>query len=116
MQTIKESLDGMIEVLKESEEFHRYRETRRKVSDDPVKEKRLMEFRRKNYLLQNSDQSVDLFTESDRLMKEYQDLYQDPVVRDFMDAEVAVCKIVQTVNRELITCLEFDDVLVDDAS
>lgn len=116
MQTIKESLDGMIDVIKESEQFHRYRDAREKVREFPKKEKRLMEFRKKNYLLQNSDQSIDLFTESDRLMTEYQDLYQDPVVREFMDAEMAVCKIVQNINRELITCLEFDDVLVDDAS
>ncbi len=116
MQTIKESLEGMIEVIKESEEFHRYRDSREKVREYPKKEKRLMEFRKKNYLLQNSDRSIDLFAESDRLMNEYQDLYQDPVVREFMDAEVAVCKIVQTVTRKLITSLEFDDVLVDDAS
>lgn len=114
MPTIKEGLDDFIRVFGESEEFKRYQAAHCQVQQYPEKYKSLQEFRKKNYLMQNSKETLDLYSESERLMKEYQDLYYDPVVREFLDAEVAVCRIVQMVNREIITCLDFEDVLVND--
>ncbi|MCD8324053.1 MAG: YlbF family regulator [Clostridiales bacterium] len=114
MQEIKESLDEFIRVLQKSDAFCRYQDAHRRVQEYPEKFHRLQEFRKKNYLMQNSGGTADLLAESERLMKEYEDLYVDPVVREFMDAEVAVCRIIQVVNYELVTCLEFEDVLVND--
>ncbi len=114
MPTIKDGLDDFIRVFGESEEFKRYQAAHLAVKQYPDKYKKLQEFRKKNYLMQNSKESVDLFAESERLMKEYEDLYYDPVVREFMDAEVAVCRIVQIVNREMITCMDLEDVLEND--
>ncbi len=105
------SIDHMVNMIKDCAEFRRYREISSRVQEYPEKKKRLFEFRRKNYQLQNSEEQIDLFSESDRLMKEYQDVYDDPMLREFLDAEVKVCRIVQQINYELIRCLEFEEVL-----
>ena len=39
-----------------------------------------MNFRRKNYFLQNSKDQLDLFTEEDRLEQEYADVIKDPLL------------------------------------
>ena len=111
MTEIKTNIDRMVDMIKDCAEFRRYRDISSKVQEYPEKKKRLFEFRRKNYLLQNSEEQIDLFSESDRLMKEYQDVYNDPMLREFLEAEVKVCRIVQQVNEELIRCLEFEEVL-----
>lgn len=111
MSETKNNIENLVHALEDCDEFRRYRRIRRQMHDYPEKEKRLNEFRMKNYQLQNAAEQIDLFSESDRLMQDYGDLYGDPVTREFLAAEVAVCRIVQNVNRELIESLEFESVL-----
>lgn len=111
MSDIKTNIENLVDALKDSDEFRRYREACGQVSRFPEQEKRLREFRKRNYQFQNAEEQIDLFSESDKLMTEYQDLYGDPVSREFLEAEVAVCRIIQRVNRELIESLEFENPL-----
>lgn len=112
MKEVRKCLDDLIRVLENCEYFKRYKAACAEVHEYPEKEKRLREFRKKNYLLQNSKEQIDLFVELERLEQEYADVYKDPLLMKFLSAEVAVCKIVQQVNREMINCLDFEDVLV----
>ncbi len=108
MSETRNTIENLVDSLKECDEFRRYREVCARLRDFPEKKKRLQEFRKKNYLLQNSEEQIDLFSESDKLMNEYHDLYDDAVSREFLAAEVAVCRIVQEINQKLVECLEFE--------
>lgn len=114
MNAVKKSLENLVTALESCDEYKRYKAACTQVRLHPEKERRLQEFRKKNYLLQNSCGPVDRYTESDRLETEYADVYRDPLLQEFLNAEVAVCRIVQEVNRELINCLDFEPVLVND--
>lgn len=113
---IKEELADFISALGASEEVIRYKRACEELRAFPELEKRVHEFRQKNYLLQNTKENKDLFVEIDRLEKEYSDLYSGPVTAEFLAAELAICRIVQQVNLEMINCIEFESVLVDDES
>ena len=91
----------------------RRQKVRAEVHNYPEKEYRLHEFRRKNYFLQNSREQLDLFTEEDRLEQEYVDVYKDPLLGEYLTAEVAVCRIIQQVSKELIGCLDFEAILYE---
>ena len=99
---LKTSIEELKQSLLESEAFLRYQKVRAEVHNYPEKEYRLHEFRRKNYFLQNSKEQLDLFTEEGRLEQEYADVYKDPLLGEYLAAEVAVCRIIQQVNKELI--------------
>lgn len=114
MKEVRDCLDALISALENCDDFKMYKEARARMHEYPEKEKRVRELRKKNYLLQNSKEKVDLFVELERLEQEYADVYKDPLLQSFLSAEVAVCKIVQQVNLEMINCLDFEDVLVDD--
>ena len=105
---LKTSIEELKQSLLESEAFLRYQKVRAEVHNNPEKEYRLHEFRRKNYFLQNSKEQLDLFTEEDRLEQEYADVYKDPLLGEYLAAEMAVCRIIQQVNKELIGCLDFE--------
>ena len=111
---LKTSIEELKKSLLESEAFLRYQKIRAEVHNYPEKENRLHEFRRKNYFLQNSREQLDLFTEEDRLEQEYADVYKDPLLGEYLAAEVAVCRIIQQVNKELIGCLDFEAILYEE--
>lgn len=111
MDEIKESLDNLRDTILNSDAFQRYDKIRTEVKLYPEKEKRLYELRRKNYVLQNSKEKVDMYMEVSRLEQEYSDVYKDPLLNEYLAAEVAVCRIIQQVNREIIESLEFEAVL-----
>ena len=98
---LKTSIEELKQSLLESEAFVRYQKVRAEVHNYPEKEYRLHEFRRKNYFLQNSREQLDLFTE-------------DPLLGEYLAAEVAVCRIIQQVNKELIGCLDFEAILYEE--
>ena len=107
---LKTSIEELKQSLLESEAFVRYQKVRAEVHNYPEKEYRLHEFRRKNYFLQNSREQLDLFTEEDRLEQEYADVYKDPLLGEYL----AVCRIIQQVNKELIGCLDFEAILYEE--
>jgi len=111
---LKTSIEELKQSLLESEAFLRYQKVRAEVHNYPEKEYRLHEFRRKNYFLHNSREQLDLFTEEDRLEQEYADVYKDPLLGEYLAAEVAVCRIIQQVNKELIGCLDFEAILYEE--
>ena len=87
---------------------------RRFVRKYTIIRKKSTDFIRKNYFLQNSREQLDLFTEEDRLEQEYADVYKDPLLGEYLAAEVAVCRIIQQVNKELIGCLDFEAILYEE--
>lgn len=107
-------MDSMLKALCECDDVKKYKRLNEQIRAIPEKKNRLMEFRRKNFLLQNAKEGIDVFTETVRLKKEYEDLFRDPLTADFLAAEVAVCRIVQLVTREIISCLDFEPVLSEE--
>ena len=89
MSQIEDAMDGLMTAIRNSEEFIRYQAIKEKVHGFPKLESQITEFRKKNYLLQNSQGTVDLYEETDRM-------------------ENALCKIVQQINWTLIEGLEFE--------
>ena len=51
---------------------------------------------------------VDLYTEMDRLEQEFAPLRLEPLVNDYLTAELALCRIVQRINYRLMQEIEFD--------
>ncbi len=105
---MQECLDRLIDAVKESPELTAYNEARAKLKEYPEKLARLQEFRQKNYCLQNSEEEVDLFTEADRLADSFRDVYQDPIMQQYLKAEAGLCKIVQWINTSVVSCLDFE--------
>ena len=111
---IKDSLQALLDAIQNSDAFKRYQQARTQIHQYPEKAKMLHEFRRKNFVLQNTKEPIDLFSETDRLEHEYSDFRKDPVIAEFLSAEVAVCRIVQKINLDIIACLDFEEVMMDE--
>lgn len=105
---IEKALDGLMGALKESDEYIRFQAIQDRVHKLPELELQINRFRRKNYLLQNSQGAVDLYEETDRMEQEYREFRKNPVVEEYLSAENALCRIVQQINWTIIEGLEFE--------
>ena len=103
MSQIEDAMDGLMTAIRNSEEFIRYQAIKEKVHGFPKLESQITEFRKKNYLLQNSQGTVDLYEETDRMENR-----KNPMASEYLAAENALCKIVQQINWTLIEGLEFE--------
>lgn len=108
MNRVDESIDFLVTAFKESPEYQKYQEMRTKIRLDPEKERQVNEFRKKTYLLQNSREPIDLFTEIDHLEQESAPLRAQPDVNEYLEAELAVCRMVQHINYRLMQEIDFD--------
>ncbi len=110
---LKESLDQLIVSLRQCPELKTYREALDELKKYPEKEARVQEYRQANYRLQNAGGEIDLFSEMDRLGETYQDVFQDSVMQGYLKAEAGLCKVIQTIDAEVVDALDFHP-LADD--
>ena len=107
MNEMNTALNELVQAIKDSQEYKRYQLVREELHKEPELERKVHEFRKKNFQIQNSG-NVNLFDEVDRLEQENTELRRKPIVEEYLSAELAFCRIVQRVNWILIEQLDFD--------
>lgn len=107
MDQISEKTADLIVAIRQSNEYKRYQEARQKLHEDPDLERAVHEFRKRNYQIQNSG-NIDLFNEVDHLDWENSQMIKNPVVEEYMAAEIAYCRVVQEINWRLIEGMDFE--------
>ncbi len=93
--------------IRNSEEYKKYIDTKRKLYDNMDLCNQLKEFRRKNYELQNR-QGVNPYDEVLGLVLEHDELLHNSIVSDFLRAEQRICRMMQKVYNSIAEGLEFD--------
>ena len=106
-QNIDGILESLVEAVKESEEYKEFLRIQELIHNEPEKERAVNEFRRRNFEI-HKRRDVDLYTEMDRLEQEFAPLRLEPLVNDYLTAELALCRIVQRINDRLMQEIEFD--------
>lgn len=104
-----DNLDGAVNMLITAilgcEEYLAYRAELDKVLQQPELKSQIDDFRRQNYELQTSP-DID-FDKLDRFEKEYENFRSDPLVSDFLAAELAFCKRMQEIEIRVTEKLDF---------
>ena len=103
MMEVQEALEQLAQAVKESEV---YREYRRQSAGD-MREK-IDEYRVRNFELQNSVQTEDLLDKLDDFEREYEKFREDPLVEEFLDAELAFCRMMQEIDVKLAEAMDFE--------
>lgn len=66
------------------------------------------EYRVRNFELQNSVQTEDLLDKLDAFEREYEKFREDPLVEEFLDAELAFCRMMQEIDVKLAEAMDFE--------
>lgn len=99
------AVDMLITAILGCEEYLAYRAELDKVLQNPELKSEIDNYRRRNYELQTSA-DID-FDKLDRFEKEYENFRSDPLVSDFLAAELAFCKRMQEIETSITARLDF---------
>jgi cell fate (sporulation/competence/biofilm development) regulator YlbF (YheA/YmcA/DUF963 family) len=94
------------ERLKDTQEYRLYEIKRDKVREYPGLQGEINEYRRRNFMLQNSGGEV--FDEIDAFEKEFEEFRSNPVVEGYLQAELAVCRMVQNIYTQIAEAIDLD--------
>lgn len=98
----------LISAVRQSDEYVRYQKAKQEIFRYPLLKARADEFRKRNYEMQNTRGDIDIFEEADKLQEEYAEVTENPVVREYLTAENAFCRVIQQINWQLIESLDFE--------
>lgn len=103
---LQEAMDALVNAIRQSGTYQTYLEAKAEIIKMPVLKAQVDEFRKKNYELQNL--SVNVLDETERLQQEYAEMLDNTLARRYLNAENAFCRMIQTVNWQLIEELDFE--------
>ena len=108
MADYRDSLQEFIEQIQRSSVYTEYMRQRDRLREFPDLKKQVDEYRQKNFILQTQTYPEQLFDEIDRFQKEYETFRENTVVHDFLAAELALCRMMQNINYELVKAISID--------
>lgn len=106
MSTIDNALDNLIAAILASEEYQEYDRKRNLVKQSPEWKALADEFRERIFVLQSSGDSA--FEQFDQLEKEYAEVTENPVIHEFLTAELAFCRMMQDINLRITDAMHFE--------
>lgn len=97
-----------VKTIKETETYRKYFEQLERLKGCPEKYQKVNEFRQKNYEIQNTTRKDELFDKMDEFEQEYEKFREDPMVDDFLRAELAFCRMMQEVTLYITEAVDFE--------
>jgi cell fate (sporulation/competence/biofilm development) regulator YlbF (YheA/YmcA/DUF963 family) len=106
---VMEKAKELSETIAASETYQRYALQRDTLRKQPDLYQKVNEFRQRNYELQNAeDNSEALFEKMEAFEKEYEKFRENPLVDDFLRAELAFCRMMQSLSDVIMEDIDFE--------
>ena len=106
MNEVYESLQHLINAVLESEIYHKYKLQCTRVNMYPELKAQIDDYRNRNLELQTSENTT--FEQLDRFEQEYAGFRDNPIVSDFLAAELAFVRMMQDINLKLTEAIQFE--------
>lgn len=105
---IAKSVEDFADILKATDIYKEYAFQKEKIKRQPELFEKVNEFRQRNFDLQNESDSEELFERMEAFNKEAEKFRENPLVDDFLSAELAFCRMMQEVYAELTLQMDFE--------
>ncbi len=115
MKNIETCTNDLIQAILDSGEYRNFCEIRDRVAQVPELREQINAFRLHVFETQNTQEPLDMYAEQIRLCKDYEQFRKNPLVDEFLKAELRVCRIVQEITMTLAEKINLDtDGIVQD--
>ena len=105
---IEEATKKFAAYIQESDIYKEYLYQREKIKKQPELYDKVNEYRQKNFDLQIKSDSDELMDIMEAFEQEYAKFRENPMVEDFLRAEVAFCRMMQGINVLLTAQIDFE--------
>lgn len=106
MSLIEERAGMLVQAIMESEEYQRFLKIKKEVEQNEMLCQKIDEFRQKNFQLHVTLEGEELYNAMDNFEKEYIDFRKDPLVNQFLAAELAMVRMIQQVEKTLVNAID----------
>ncbi len=108
MSGLNKETDAFIESIKKSEEYVTYRDKLKEIKQNEELWRNVVDYRRKRYNLQNMASEEELFDKSEAFERDFSALKDTPGVEEYLDAEVALCRMIQDICMKITEAVDFE--------
>lgn len=105
---MREAIKQFADKIMASDTYMEYLYQREKIKKRPALYDKVNEYRRRNFELQNETDEEDLFDRMEAFEREYEKFREDPLVDDFLNAELAFCRLMQEIDLLLAQAIDFE--------
>ena len=102
MDSIGRNIQILLAVIKRSDEYQEYKKQEAILKKDPELLARVDQFRADNFRLQNEANHETLIQVTDQIYQESKELRKIPTVNAYLDAELALCRMMQRISRAVV--------------
>lgn len=106
MNNIDNATDEFIAAILATDVYAGYRQELEKVKREPGLKDQIDNYRKRNFEFQSSTDND--FNKLDRFEKEYENFRANPLVADFLAAELDLCRMMQRINTRITAGLDFE--------
>lgn len=106
MDNIDKALQQLISNILSSDIYHTYEVQLNRVKTQPELKEQIDAYRYRNLQLQTDEHTT--FEQIDSFEREYAGFRENPLVSDFLAAELAFCRMLQDINRRLTEAMHFE--------
>ena len=107
MYEIKAKARELSKSITGSKEYRSYIESYEKIKNDEFLMVRINSLRKKRFSAQYNG-NMNMKQQMDELYNEFRDVYENEKAIRFLDSEMALCRMLQKVNRAVLTDLEMN--------
>ena len=104
---MRKAVEHFLKELQESSAFRDYKYQKERIKKVPGMKERINEFRKKRFEFQKYE-GEDLFEKIDEFQREYQTFKEEPIVREYLAAELEICRLVQQINGAIDELVDID--------
>lgn len=105
---VKKATENFIEEIRKSGVYREYDFQKEKLKRQPELFTMVEDFRQRNFALQRETPGEELLDKLDAFEREYEEFRANPLVDDFLRAELAFCRMMQEVNVFVTAELDFE--------
>ena len=97
MDTVAKDTQALLASIRKNPVYREYKKQEKILGRNPDLMERVNRFRGDNFRLQNKDDRDTLLRDAEQLSRESAELRQNPEVNAYLDAELALCRLIQQV-------------------
>ena len=105
---LEECTEQLLDAVRNSEAYLNFEHMKKEIAGHPELRAELDEFRRKVYLMQNSSEAYNLMDELADLHKEKERLYLNPLIGEYLNAELHVCRMLQKISMKVLSVADLE--------
>lgn len=108
METVNRNIHALRNSIQKCQIYKDFKKQEQILNKNPELAERVQHFRAENFRLQNEGDPAEILIRAEKLSRESEELRSFPEVNAYLDAELALCRMMQKICRTLTEGVEMN--------